>query len=410
MYAVIDLETTGLWTGRHDRVCEIAIVRVDSNGGIEDEWCSLVNPGRDLGPQAIHGISAAEARLAPFFSDLAGHVVHRLSGRVIAAHNLVFDIGFLSSEFRRLGYDAPIAYHQGLCTMRLADQFLPFAGRSLLDCCDAAGIQIEHAHSALDDARAAAKLLGFYLTQQDDGSPLGYHTAADAQGWPSIPITDVVPVPRHSGVRRPQHFLVRIAERLPRVPDPQQADQYLALLDNVLLDRHISETEADTLIDLADTLDLSRADLLSLHCQYLKALAFEAVDDGVLTDAEVADLTTVAELLGLSKSDVVDSIEGAGRITEQPGATSTPRPRFRLAAGDTVVFTGQTIETRETWEQRARNAGLGVSRNVTKSTRIVAAADPDTLSGKARQARKYSIPIITIADFITKIAEMHRVR
>lgn len=33
--------------------------------------------------------------------------------------------------------------------------------------------------------------------------------------------------------------------------------------------------------------------------------------------------------------------------------------------------------------------------NVTKKVRLLVAADPDTLSGKARKARAYGVPIVT---------------
>ncbi|MCS7483172.1 exonuclease domain-containing protein, partial [Umezawaea endophytica] len=64
-YAVVDVETTGIHPGRHHRVVEVAVVRLDTEGRVLDEWCTLVNPERDLGPQHVHGITAAEARLAP---------------------------------------------------------------------------------------------------------------------------------------------------------------------------------------------------------------------------------------------------------------------------------------------------------------------------------------------------------
>ncbi|MER7279785.1 exonuclease domain-containing protein [Dactylosporangium sp. NPDC000244] len=118
MYAVIDLETTGLHTSRHDRVVEIAIVHVGPRGDIEREWCTLVNPERDLGPQHIHGITAAEARVAPRFAQLAGAVAGRLRGRVPVAHNWAFDGQFLAAEFARMGIVAPVRYEAGLCTMR----------------------------------------------------------------------------------------------------------------------------------------------------------------------------------------------------------------------------------------------------------------------------------------------------
>jgi hypothetical protein len=57
MYAVIDVETTGLRTSWHDRIIELAVVLVDEHGRVRDEWCSLINPDRDLGLQQIHGIT-----------------------------------------------------------------------------------------------------------------------------------------------------------------------------------------------------------------------------------------------------------------------------------------------------------------------------------------------------------------
>ena len=46
------------------------------------------------------------------------------------------------------------------------------------------------------------------------------------------------------------------------------------------------------------------------------------------------------------------------------------------------------------WEEEARAAGLGVGENVTKKTRLLIAADPDSMSGKAKKARQYGIPIV----------------
>jgi DNA polymerase III subunit epsilon len=156
MYAVVDLETTGLRPSWHDRVVEVAVVHVDGQGNREREWCSLVNPERDMGPQAIHGITAAEARRAPTFAQLAYTIVDLLKGRVVVAHNWRFDAQFPRYEYDRLGFSVPISFDRGLCTMTLADKFLPTAGRSLLDCCHVAGIEHDYAHFALHDARAPA--------------------------------------------------------------------------------------------------------------------------------------------------------------------------------------------------------------------------------------------------------------
>ena len=65
MYAVIDTETTGLSPRLRHRIVELAVVLVDESGQVEDEFCTLLNPERDLGPQHIHGIRGAEVINAP---------------------------------------------------------------------------------------------------------------------------------------------------------------------------------------------------------------------------------------------------------------------------------------------------------------------------------------------------------
>ena len=115
-YAVVDVETTGLFPGGHDRIAEIGIVLVDPDGRVEDTWATLVDPGRDLGPQQVHGISAADVRHAPPFGAVAGHVAERLRGRTFVAHNAQFDRRFVWHAFAALGYDVPVIEPTTLCT------------------------------------------------------------------------------------------------------------------------------------------------------------------------------------------------------------------------------------------------------------------------------------------------------
>src|SRR5690606_6198929 len=66
----IDVETTGLFPGGHDRVVELAIVRFTIDGEVLDEYETVLNPSRDLGPQRIHGLTMAELVHAPSFEDV----------------------------------------------------------------------------------------------------------------------------------------------------------------------------------------------------------------------------------------------------------------------------------------------------------------------------------------------------
>ncbi len=62
------------------------------------------------------------------------------------------------------------------------------------------------------------------------------------------------------------------------------------------------------------------------------------------------------------------------------------------------MITGDTRRPREEWVSPFLGAGLAHG-GVTRSTRVLVAADPDSESGKAQKARSYGIPVITEAAF-----------
>lgn len=332
------------------------------------------------------------------FKQVAGMVADLLRSRVLVAHNLPFDAQFLVAEYRRLGMEIALGHEHGLCTMRLAGQFLPGSGRGLADCCDAAGVKLTNAHAALHDARAAANLLAYFISVA--GAPPPWYRVVPYQQWPNLPATAVSPVLRRADGRMQSHYLSRLVERLPRTYNPD-ADAYLDVLDRVLLDRHISATEADALVSVAHDLGLGREDVLELHRDYLQALATVAVSDCTITSAEESDLKAVAALLGLNDGHVSRSIGTARHAVALIGGVPiNGAKRFRLSAGDTIVFTGDMEEPREVWEGRATRAGLRVGASVTKQTRMLVAADPDSMSGKAQKAAKYGIPIVHVRAFV----------
>lgn len=400
MYAVIDTETTGPSPRYRHRVVELAVVLADDQGRIEDRWSTLLNPERDLGPQHIHGIRAAQVLNAPQFGEVAYHLTAMLRGRVLVAHNLPFDLMFLRSEFERLGAPFPITRDLGLCTMTLAARFLPGAGRSLRECCGAARIPLEGWHSALADATATAGLLAHYVSAA--GSPPPWASAVTGSFsalWP--PFT-----PRaFDTCRREVHVAVskrsggglvaELADYMPRVDESELADPYLAVLDQALADRYLSEDEDAALAALAVSLGLADADVMRLHHGYLDALARVALADRHLSDDELTDLERVAEILGLPPDAASKALDRA----RSPAGLDVTKGGLPLDPGDLIVFTGDMQEPREVWMQRAADHGYVAHPSVTKKVRLVVAADPDSLSGKAKKARGYNIPIIGIDEF-----------
>jgi len=395
-YAVVDVETTGLHP-RGQRIVEVAVVHVSPDGGITGAWDTLLNAQRDLGPQHIHGITAAEILRAPTFDQMAGELAVLLRGRVPVAHNLRFDAGFLAAEYLRSGYAVPCAVEHGLCTMGLARHYLPGAGRSLADCCAAFGLAVLDAHRASADATAAAQLLGGYLKIGRSATHWADAMArASTLTWPPIPSTGAMWFPRERGREPQQHFLSRLVQRLPDPGLPEERTAYLAMLDQALLDRHISVTEAEGLLAVAAELGIGRSAARELHAFYLRQLAQVAWVDGVISDAEGDDLRMVGKLLGV-RPEEVDLL--LGETKPSAGAVQQPvRPvagTFALNPGDLVVFTGEMSRPRSEWEEISAGCGLVPHRAVTKKVKLVVAADPDSLSGKARKARDYGIPVVT---------------
>jgi DNA polymerase-3 subunit epsilon len=403
-YAVVDTETTGLLTGYRHRIAEIAVVHCDFDGQVTDEWSTLVNPDRDLGPQAIHGIRAVEVRKAPRFEQIAGELIERLRDRIVVAHNWPFDAMHLRAEFERMHIvDTPLTADAGLCTMRTASTVLPHSGRSLIDCCAAAGLTGMRWHTARDDAMAAAMLLAYILRRDRNAAQFTsaqLHTAAWA--WPRLPIGRVRPVHRLPADHVEPHFLARVVERLPRDEEPV-VDAYFAMLDGALLDRQISASESDALIEVASRLGLGRADAISVHHTYLRELARAAWADNVLTDGERADMHTVAALLGLG-DEIVDQVlveerHSAGGSVAVGGLTLRP--------GDRIVMTGAMQRQRAEIKTLAVAAGLRATTGVSGQTAVLVAADPDSLSGKAKDARALGVPIVGEEAFLHVLSGLH---
>ena len=156
-YVVVDVETTG-GRGEHHRVTEIGAVRV-VDGAVTARFESLINPERRIPPRIteVTGISNEMVADAPRFAEVADALAEFLDGAIFVAHNVAFDYGFISREFRRLG--RPFRMPR-LCTCATMRRLFPgHASYSLKALCADFDIPLERHHRALCDAEAAAGLL-----------------------------------------------------------------------------------------------------------------------------------------------------------------------------------------------------------------------------------------------------------
>jgi len=394
--AVVDVETTGFAAQGADRIVEIAVVRLSAEGERLDEFETLVNPQRDVGPTKIHGISALDVREAPLFADVAGDVAARMQGAVFVAHNAEFDRRFVSAEYARLGYDIDPA--PCLCTMRLSG-LVGLEGRRLEVCCSECGVPLGHHHSALHDARAAADLLVALLrrgglSQRDVLSR--FHGVPPAPtAWPALGCGGRRLSRSQSASCRetPNSYMAALVRRVSAagLGGSEDLAPYLELLDRVLEDREVTRDEVEGLHEMALAIGLTGRQVVEAHWQYMEALAGLAWADGVLTGNEAADLRHVGSLLGLD-AEMTQWIVEQSAAGGAASATTLSAPSL---VGKSVCFTGQLARVeRGEAERRVQRAGLVVKSGVSKKLDILVCADPHSQSVKARKARELGVRIM----------------
>lgn len=183
-FALVDVETTGLYP-HSDRIVQIAVRQVDRFGNTQNVWHSLVDPGRDPGPTHIHGITAGMLAGAPRFTVVAPVVAQLVAGRVLVAHNAVFDWGFLQAESLRCVVGLESSHR--LCTLALARRLdLDVTDHKLGTLAAWARIQQQQAHSAVDDVRVLEVIFLKLMTEATRGQvtlPMSVNSPAVQQPW-----------------------------------------------------------------------------------------------------------------------------------------------------------------------------------------------------------------------------------
>ena len=384
-YVVIDTETTG--TLKADRIVEIALVAFKGDEVIE-EWSTLINPQRDVGKTNIHGITASMVSSAPIFADVVNDIFRIINNRVLVAHNLGFDARMLIQEFSRANTQGDIG--KGFCTMTAARRLLPPGKSSLADACKEFGIKIIDAHSALGDCNMTMELFN--------------HLFEDGQ-WVSPAMVDYSPdinpariLGRTAFSNKKDDALERIQAFTRKVPFPTSDEKfiaYLLLLNMAMQDLIISSEEQSELSNWSEELGISQKDVKKLHTGYLDSFIQAALRDGVIT---------IQEREMIEKVGVALHLPVAIPETAQPIKANVDN----LSVGKKVCFTGEANGfngeqiSRADLEALAAKVGLHPVNDVTKKgCDVLVAADESSMSGKAKKAKGWGIPVISVEKFIT---------
>lgn len=183
-----DVETTGLYPERGDRIVEIGAVRFNLKGDEIETFATLINPGRPVGDSVnIHGITDLELVSAPdeysaldSFTEFLSNPAMGWKPTTLLAHNAKFDRGFLLEAVTRLevsrfgidGKPATPTVMPFVCTMLMARRHIGYGqSKSLANLALRYGIPTGTSHRALDDARTAMNLFMTFATQRREIKP-----------------------------------------------------------------------------------------------------------------------------------------------------------------------------------------------------------------------------------------------
>jgi len=154
-FVVVDVETTGTDPKMADLV-EVGAVRV-KGGKITDRWSTLVNPGRPIIGNQMHGITDKDVKGAATAAEAVQKALDFVGDSLVVGHNVGFDIGFLEAaqaDGRRI--------EQGryLDTLVIAREGYPdVENYKLPTLASFFGVELKQSHRALPDAEATANLL-----------------------------------------------------------------------------------------------------------------------------------------------------------------------------------------------------------------------------------------------------------
>lgn len=98
----LDTETTGIDVSAGHRIIELGATVVRDGMHTNEEFHQLLNPERDIDPEAseVHGITIEMLADEPRFRDVADAFIAFINGREVFMHNATFDVQFIDAEFQ----------------------------------------------------------------------------------------------------------------------------------------------------------------------------------------------------------------------------------------------------------------------------------------------------------------------
>lgn len=357
--AFVGVLSTGM--GALDRLLEVAVV-IERDGEVE-EYSTLLNPLRDIGEAAGRfGITAGDLSMAPTLDEAWPVFARRMEGCLVVSHGLPLVQTMVERELAAAGMRVDLGL--GVDTQELLKA-------ELEDAAAAAGLVLTDASGALARARATAAVYGRADGPHPVTSP--YRPGEEVRRFGRTQSRDAVAALPATG-----------------------GDPELAYADHVVhtvgLDAPVEDCRR-RLAERAAALGLSPEQVSRLHSEALSSAVVAAARDGVTSEQERGHLVRAAAVLGLP----------------EPVFNNGPSEAIAdaLGPGVRVCFTGTAYDAdgggleRSDLEAMANAAGLVTVDSLTKKgCDVLIAADASSMSGKAKNARKWGKPVHSVAEFL----------
>ncbi|WP_154675494.1 TerD family protein [Parafrankia elaeagni] len=427
------METSGLAAAR-DRILSIAVIQVDTDGSVEAEWSTLLDPGCDPGPVHIHGLTRERLAGSPRFPDIVDRLHAQLAGRVLVAHNASFDWQFLATEAARAAWDLPV--ERRMCSCVLARRLdLPLPDFRLATVADFWSVPFERQHDALCDARVVAKILPHMLAlavEQDVELPIatggrvpvlrsaqaprarcaflnpGQLTAAGLVQGMRVALTGETGTPRATLERLLTEAGLAVADAVSRRTSvlvandsaagsgkaKAAADHGIPVIDEATLLRLLAGVTAGTPRDTGGADTGSPVPATAVPATAVPA-SQEAVADGS---------TRFAETPGSGSQDVRGSVSSPVRVASggRKAARSAARP---LGVRRVLVLGGPHADAAAVRERVIESGGLAAV-NLTASVTDVVCLPGGETDRRMTRIRSRGLPVTTADTFLRLLANL----
>jgi DNA polymerase-3 subunit epsilon len=157
---LLDVETTGFYYDRDDKIVELACVEIFEDRNMAKELHYYINPQREIPAETtqVHGITNEMVADSPTFANIVEEFLNFVGDSEIIAHNAKFDMSFINAELQKASQEI-INPNRFIDTLKMAQEKFPGQRNSLDVLCKRFGIDLESRkdhHGALIDT----KLLG----------------------------------------------------------------------------------------------------------------------------------------------------------------------------------------------------------------------------------------------------------